>query len=416
MNEKSGISNKKGLDIIVFTYNIPRADQSSGERRFVALLELLAGQHRVDLCVARFTKEYLSEEYQRYIPLLESKGIRVLPVKYQVAREALRAKRYDLGFFEFYWIAEENIYDFWKTQPGAVTVVDSVDVHFAREESQARLGQIPWSKVKETLRRELGIYRQADITLAVSREDVSLLHDRHGIRNVCFVPNIVPTVPRKPGNREKIVLFIGSFQWPPNIDGMKWFTSEIWPRVIDQEPGAELRIIGTAPTDEIKAMGSIDGVKVIGYVPETAPYLETAAVSVAPLRFGGGMKGKVNEALAHGLPVVASSFGAQGFAVTENKEMIVTDDPVEFAAAIVKLLRDPAEQERMGLAGQRLNEGYCSPEVVGEGLADMIGLAVKIAKRGKVPSKMKAFYWEFAAKRRSIREKFRHYFGIDPSR
>jgi glycosyltransferase involved in cell wall biosynthesis len=416
MNEKSGISKKEGLDIIVFTYNIPRADQSSGERRFVALLELLAGQHRVDLCVARFTKEYLSEEYQRYIPLLESKGIRVLPVKYQAAKEALRAKKYDLGFFEFYWIAEENIYDFWKTQPGAVTVVDSVDVHFAREESQARLGQIQWSQVKETRRRELGIYRQADITLAVSREDVSLLHDRHGIRNVCFVPNIVPSVPRKPGARDKIVLFIGSFQWPPNIDGMRWFTSEIWPRVFAREPGAELRIIGTAPTDEIKAMGSIGGVKVIGYVPETAPYLESAAVSIAPLRYGGGMKGKVNEALAHGLPVVASSFGAQGFAVTDNREMMVTDDPVEFADAIIQLLRDPAEQDRMGKAGQKLNESYCSPEVVGIGLTEMIALAGRIGREGRLPSRIRALRWEFAAKKRSIRDKFRHLFGIDKSR
>lgn len=368
--------------MIVFSYNIPRADQSSGERRFVALLELMAEVCEVDLCVARFYGDYLKEEYQKHIPLLKGKGINVLPVKKGIVEEALKGKKYDIGFFEFYWMAEEVFHYFWKYQPKAVTIVDSVDVHFAREETQTRLGLIPKEKVEETKQRELKIYSQADITLAVSREDITLLTDSYGIEHVVFVPNIVPNMTRRPGLREPVALFVGSFLWPPNADAMQWFTTEVWPKVISRFPRGRFQIIGSAPTDDILAMNNLDGVEVLGYVPETTPYLENAAVSVAPVRFGGGMKGKVNEALAHGLPVVTTHIGAQGFGAVNGKEMIITDDPEQFADEIVGLFEQPEKQEEMGLAGQLLNARHCSPDVVRRQIGEMLSLADQIRRAG----------------------------------
>lgn len=370
------------MKIIVFNYNIPRFNMSSGERRFVALLELLAESHEIDLCVTRFYGDYLKEEYQKYIPVLKSKGINVLPVKQGIVEEALRSKKYDIGFFEFYWIGEEVLHTFWKMQPHAVTIVDSVDVHFAREETQAKLGQIPRKKVEETRRRELGIYRDADITLAVSREDVSLLKDTHQVGEVLFVPNIVPTIPRKPGPRNPVAIFIGSYLWPPNCDAMAWFTSEVWPLIHERNKKSRFQIVGSSPTPEILEMDGIPGVEVLGFVPDTTPYLENAAVSVAPLRYGGGMKGKVNEALAHGLPVVSTGIGAQGFHPENDREMIVTDDPEEFAKAVLELFDDHGKQEQMGLAGQELNARHCSPKMVKKFLAGMTDLAASLAGPG----------------------------------
>ncbi len=398
------------MKIIVFTYNIPRYDRSSGERRFVALLELLAEDHLVDLCVTRFYNEYLQDEYQEYIPGLIEKGINVLPIRKGIAAEVLQDRKYDAGFFEFYWIAEENIFLFWKYQPGAITIVDSVDVHFAREESQAKLGKISFEKVRDTRERELNIYRNADITLAVSQEDITLLTDKYHVKNVLFVPNIVPSVLRKPGLREPVALFIGSFLWPPNADAMEWFTSEIWPIVHKKNPEAKFRIVGSSPSKEILALADIDGVEVLGFVPDTAPYLETAAVSVAPLRYGGGMKGKVNEALSYGLPVVATSIGGQGFHAENGKEMIITDDPGQLAAEIAGLFADAEKQERIGLAGQLLNERLCSPRVVKELLGVVMNKADEIRKKGSGRSSAtRIFFWKIRARARKIKEIINYY-------
>jgi glycosyltransferase involved in cell wall biosynthesis len=89
------------------------------------------------------------------------------------------------------------------------------------------------------------------------------------------------------------------------------------------------------PTPEIMAMGDLPGVEVLGFVPDTRPFLDEASVSVAPLRFGGGMKGKVTEALAYGLPVVSTSVGAQGLQAQNGIDMVITDNADEFARAIL---------------------------------------------------------------------------------
>jgi glycosyltransferase involved in cell wall biosynthesis len=383
---------------------------SSGERRFVALLEILAGSHEVEFCVARFSPDYLKEEYQKYIPKLEERGINVLPVKKGIVEETLRKKKYDIGFFEFYWIGEENLHLFWKYQPQAVCVVDSVDVHFAREETQAKLGQIPWKKVEETRKRELNVYCNADITLAVSREDVTLLSEKYKVNNVVFVPNIVPTVPRKPGRRDPIAVFIGSYLWHPNCDAMKWFTGEVWPLIHQGNKQARFQIIGSSPTEEILAMDKIPGVEVLGYVPETTSYLEKAAVSVAPLRYGGGMKGKVNEALAHGLPVVSTTIGAQGFHPDNEIEMIVADEAEEFALAVATLFEDHEKQLQIGLAGQELNARHCSPEMVKKFLEEMVILAGKIQKSGvKRSNARKLRTFKMRSWIQKIKDTLRHY-------
>jgi O-antigen biosynthesis protein len=402
------------MKIIVFSYNVPRHDNSSGERRFFSILEMLARDHEVDLCVSRWNKKPVKPERERYINLLKSRNINVLPFEFDCVRKSLQRKKYDIGFFEFFWIAEDNILQFSKYQPGAVTIVDSVDVHYAREESQAKLGQIPWKKALRTKERELFIYRNVDIVLAVSEEDVALLREEKMKCRILLLPNIVPTVNRLESERKPVAVFIGSYGWHPNVDAVKWFTDRVWPMVYENNHKASLQIIGSSPTPEILALKSVPGVEVCGFVPETSPYLHKAAVSIAPLRYGGGMKGKVNEALAHGVPVVSTTFGAQGFNAKNGSEMIITDDLKEFADSILLLFNDPQLQKKIGLAGQLLNERYCSPQFVVIKLDNMIQLAVKLLseKRNNI-LKWKIFRWKiytrktlFIAVLRYIKQRF----------
>lgn len=377
--------NKK-LKIIVFTYSIPMPDKSSGERRFVGVLETLAKKHDVELYIARYGKWLLNKNFQSYIPPLEKKNIIVLPIKKNNIKEILKKKKYDIGIFEFYWIAEETMHIFMRYQPHAVTIVDSVDVHFAREETQAKLGLIKTKKARNTKRRELMIYKIADIAIVVSNEDYELLVDKEKVGIVHMGPNVVPTVERLHKNREPIVIFIGSYAWPPNADAIIWFVEEIWPIVYKHNNNSKLLIIGSDPTEEIKSLTSENGIEVLGFVPETKPYLDSAAISIAPMRYGGGMKGKVNEALAHGVPVITTTIGAQGFNADNGKEMIIEDEPEKFAQSIIDVFNDNEKQVKLGLAGQKLNERLCSPAVVEDYLNIMMDDARKIyvTKSGKV--------------------------------
>jgi glycosyltransferase involved in cell wall biosynthesis len=231
--------------------------------------------------------------------------------------------------------------------------------------------------------------------IAVSDEDGNLLGRELDAGKVHIIPNIVPSYLRRQIPRKPVLVFIGSYAWSPNVDAVRWFTEKIWPAVHSARSAARFLIIGSGVPEQVQALEKWPGVEVVGFVTDTAPYLEEAAISVAPLRFGGGMKGKVNEALAHGIPVVTTAFGAQGFNAVNGKEMIIADDPEDFADAIIRLLDDPVLQWEVGMAGQALNERLCSPETVSKKISETLlkALLIRSGKRKKA-SFIKILSWK----------------------
>jgi glycosyltransferase involved in cell wall biosynthesis len=174
-----------------------------------------------------------------------------------------------------------------------------------------------------------------------------------------LLPVIVPMRARAQRVREKSLLFVGGFKHAPNVDGIGWFVRDCWPSIQARVPEAELVVIGGDAPASVLALSAVPGVKLTGWVPDTAPFLDAAAVSIAPLRFGAGMKVKVIEALAAALPVVTTAFGAQGLGATSNVNIMVADDSAAFSDAVCKLLLDPALAEAIGTAGQQLSDQVC---------------------------------------------------------
>ena len=130
-------------------------------------------------------------------------------------------------------------------------------------------------------------------------------------------------------------------------------------------PNVRLDIIGDNPSAAIKAYNS-DDVRVRGYVPDVEPFLREARVFIAPLRFGAGIKGKVGEAMAHGIPVVTTSIGAEGFGLTHELDVMIGDDPTSFAAAIVELYTDEELWQRVADNSHRRIEKHFTPQVIAE--------------------------------------------------
>jgi glycosyltransferase involved in cell wall biosynthesis len=198
---------------------------------------------------------------------------------------------------------------------------------------------------------------------------------------------------------------VGGFDHAPNSDGLLWFVRECWPRILSKVPQAKFTVVGSNPTEEILALGAISRISVAGHVPETAPYLDRAAVSVAPLRYGGGVKGKVCEALASGMPLVTTTTGSQGLAIRDYREARVQDEAIPFADAVVWALTHTEAAEAMGVEGRRIVEGICGVEVTSKQVQDIFEVYSQLPTRAE---KVKwLFHWlSFKSGARSMKRFF----------
>jgi glycosyltransferase involved in cell wall biosynthesis len=357
--------------ILAVSRFIPRPEVSAGDRRYFAMLELLARSHRVDLYAGYPPKDPAGD--RKAISELRSAGVNVLPRDgWGWFPGACRRTRYDLGLFEFWHAADEYGAVLRQEQPWAAAVVDTVDVHFVREEAAARLGLMDCDTVASNRARELKTYRDSEGVIVLTSEDRQALESAQGVRAVFTVPIIVPPRARPSIPRAREVLFIGGFKHTPNVDGLLWFANEIWPLVLARCPSAQLTVVGSSAPREILDLDGKRNTRIAGHVPDTAPYIDRAAVSIAPLRFGGGMKGKVTEALACGIPVVTTTSGAQGFQMKTGVHALVADDPIGFSDAVIQLLSDEAFAERLGTAGRDLEAVQCSPDAAAARLHELV--------------------------------------------
>lgn len=367
------------LNILVIANALPEPDQASGDLRFSTILEMLCQLGRVNFVLRDITKWRATHRApQRYEKMLADIGVQLLE---NSVYTALSTSQYDVVWFEFYFPAREFGLLVRHLQPNARVVVDSVDVHFNRLAAKARLTgkEEDLAEATETRIQELTAYRDADMVAAVSEDDRQVILDELPDQHTAILPNVhkgvsfPPDAEREHGH----LVFVGSFRHTPNIDAMLYFVGEVMPLIRERISGVRLSIIGSSPPPEIKALAS-DDIDVIGYVEETAPYLLRAHISIAPLRYGGGLKGKVGEALSYGLPVVTTSFGAEGFGLTPGRELLVANSSEEFAEAIIQILKDEALCERLGKAGyQFIMENY-SPDTMRDRLNRFVADIMRI--------------------------------------
>jgi glycosyltransferase involved in cell wall biosynthesis len=222
--------------------------------------------------------------------------------------------------------------------------------------------------------------RVADAVLAVSEEDRRALADVMGPDvPITVVPIAVDTDEVQPLPRRadaSRIVHVGTMFWPPNADAVRWFASEVFPRLRAARPDAAFDVIGARPPRAIRAlMRPGSGVHVAGYVDDPAPYLQRAGAVVVPLRAGSGMRVKILSALAQGLPVVSTSVGCEGIAVRSGEHLLIADDPADFAAATLRLLADRTLADGLGRNGRRLIEARYDYRVVYPALEQVYGLA-----------------------------------------
>jgi O-antigen biosynthesis protein len=230
--------------------------------------------------------------------------------------------------------------------PCARVIYDMVDFHALRMMRQANLCNDDALRAAAERQKavELALVQAADVTVAITSEERAAILDQLPNAVIDVIPNMFD-IPRRDlpsAERRRGVLFVGNFWHAPNADAVKWFVERIWPIVLDEIPDACFRIAGPNPDREILALGKKRGVQVLGYVPDLVELFDSSRVFVAPLRYGAGMKGKVGQSLAFGLPVVSTSVGAEGMDLLDGVNALIPDEEALFAQAIIRLSRDDA--------------------------------------------------------------------------
>jgi glycosyltransferase involved in cell wall biosynthesis len=219
----------------------------------------------------------------------------------------------------------------------------------------------------ERLRRiEDRLLKLFDSTIVCSATDRDILASRVPGVNIKVIRNCVRLgeVPARSGSDGvHRVLFVGTMNYKPNIDAVRWFCNHIWGkmRAAASQPSV-LSIVGHRPPAEVLALAEIDGVRVVGSVEDVRPYYEESDIVVAPIRFGSGTRIKIVEAMSMAKPVVATTVGAEGLEVVAGRDILIADTEERFAEACVALLNDSSFRMRIGIAARKCIEAKYAEE------------------------------------------------------
>jgi GT2 family glycosyltransferase/glycosyltransferase involved in cell wall biosynthesis len=349
-------------------------DRESGSLRMLNLFQILQGLgYQVTFAAANL------EAPQPYVADLQRRGIEVLYRPYVRALPrhlADRGCRYDLVILSRADAAAQTLSAARRHCPRARIVFDTVDLHFLRERRLAELrGDRATQQLAESRKRqELNLMCQADLTLVVSEAERDLLAIEapeirvHVVSNIHRIQGSTGPLSERDG-----ILFIGAFAHPPNTDAVLFFCREVMPLLRARHADLTLAVIGADPPAEVLACAG-NGVAILGYVPDVAPYFAQRRLSVAPLRYGAGVKGKINQSLAHGLPVVATSMAIEGMHLVDGESVLIADTAPALAASIERLLTDDVLWRNLSAGGLEVMERYFSFAAAERAVREALGL------------------------------------------
>ena len=348
--------------ILVIDHHLPMPDRDSGSLRMFQMLKLLHELgHRVT-----FVPDNLAD-IPPYTAHLQRRGIKVVHYPYvKKVRDYLIAhgSEFDVVVLSRCQFARKHIADVRLYAPQSRIIFDTVDLHFLREESETRLTGDPETrrKAQETKQLEYDLIDQSDETWAVSSSEVRLLRAKWPQKSIQLVSNIVD-VPgsNTPFSLRRDWLFIGGFQHTPNVDAVLFFVQEIYPLVSARLGDAKFYIIGDKAPPEIVALAN-EKIVVAGLQRDARPFFDSVKLSVAPLRFGAGVKGKINQSMGLGVPVVATSLAVEGTELRDREDILVADEPQDFARALIELYESEQLWNRLSQNGIRKTRALYSIE------------------------------------------------------
>jgi len=270
-----------------------------------------------------------------------------------------------------HYIAVHHVDTVRQVNPKAQIWFDTIDLHYLRLRRQFELDGKKSTRNQAELahREEMAVMAQSDLTIVVSEVEVEELAREAPAARVAVVSNIHEideTETRREGRNG--VLFIGGFQHPPNVDAVEFYAEQIWPLFREQCPKVPTYIIGSKMPDRLRELGERHGLVMLGFVEDLSPYFDECVLSIAPLRYGAGVKGKVNQALSFGLPVVGTPIALEGMGLIDQEHILMASEPEAFASAMAEAYSDEALWSKLSRNGRASLEGRFTPDVARDAL------------------------------------------------
>lgn len=349
--------------VLVIDATTPMPDRDSGSVRLFELLRLLVDEG----CAVTFFPENGLDD-GAYTQALRDLGVEAWTQPWLGAIPDWLSKhgpRFQLVIVSRHYILSPLLPLLRRHAPQARIVFDTVDLHHLREQREAeeRDDAALRRAAARTRAEELALINSVDRTWVVSPVEKALLADCAPGAVVDVVSNIHRVRGAGPAMTERQgLLFVGGFRHPPNVDAALWLADEILPRIRERRPEITLSLVGSEPPPAVLALGERPGITVHGHVPDLEPLIDAHRFSVAPLRYGAGVKGKINQALAHGLPVVATRCAVEGMGLTHGVDALVADDAEGLAHTLLSAYDDETLWQRLVEGGLANTDREFSPE------------------------------------------------------
>ena len=367
-----------GLRVLVLDLCTPEPDKDAGSITAFNIMRIL---QRLD-CKVTFAPVDNYLFLDRYTPELQRMGIECLHAPFVISIEDYLRQHghlFDVVLIFRFMAAKRHLSAVRRLAPQAKVVLHTSDLHFLREEREAEVRDDPRivHRAARMKQDELDIIGRVDCTVVHSTFEQALLErEAPGARVIVFGWAIDVPGTTVPFEARRDVAFIGGYQHPPNVDGALFFAREILPLVRRQVPDVRFHVVGSNPPAELQALQG-ETITVTGFVPDLGPLLDRMRLSVAPLRYGAGIKGKIGTSLSHGLPCVATPMGVEGMALAPESEVLVATTPEEFAASVVRAYTDSALWSRLSTNGQsfvRSQYSFDGATALFKGLLQSLGL------------------------------------------
>jgi GT2 family glycosyltransferase/glycosyltransferase involved in cell wall biosynthesis len=350
-------------------------DQDSGSLRMFEMLGVLA---KMNLKVTFFADNL--EFREPYVSQIQALGVEVIyhPVESYVTPLLERiAHEYDVIMLSRATVAVKHIDTVKRAAPEAKVIFDTVDLHFLRQEREAELADsaLQRAAAANMKAQELSIMAKSDLTVVVSPLEQKLLAEIAPDIRVSIVSNIHVTMPGKRSfDQRSGAIFIGGFRHPPNLDAITWYVENVLPILRRKKSGIVTTVIGSNAPPRLQEFAAEDFV-IAGFVQDVTPFYDNAKLSFSPLRYGAGVKGKVNIAMQYGVPVVATSPSVEGMHLRHEQDVLRADTPEAFAEAMIRLDNDRKLWGTLRANGLTNIETHFSRAAARIALSDIVGLS-----------------------------------------
>lgn len=381
---------------LLFVYCMfPEPDTNAGGFRLFEIIKIYINQGYSITFLAKYTNN------PRYRSALEDLGVECIcdsgtSLTDSLAEFAnfLRERAFDVTVFSHYFNYNTYAPYLQAFLPKCRLILDTVDLHFLRFQREAALSADPMMQkyAEQVHYQEVRAILDADCLWMVTKKerDIVLPIVSNSETAIHVVPTIHPVEKHLQAYSQRNgVVFLGNYGHSPNVDAVNYFMQEVFPLLCQMLPEVHITIAGNQPPSHFQEYAqAYENVSVTGFVPDHRKLLSSHLVGIAPLRYGAGMKGKIGEYLACGLPCVSTSIGSEGMELEDEHEILLADDPIQFAKMIMKLYCDIDIWQALSSAGARYIQKNFSLEAITPFVLNAIPVSKLPERQGRLEQQL----------------------------